>query len=204
VCKCFVGEVGYLFSYFWLDHVFGKLLTGCVVWEGEIYLFIEEFFAILHSCIVGFVCAANDGDSIGFGPKFILFEVSNYFLHLRAEISWPVFLFGFYWAEYALEIIDHNDCRLKLFRADDHRPNEPYKLCFLWIPFLHTFWSQIKHNSIGLCLQSSDGHCFSSAHGSIKQEPVPFLKLFFRSLTAQRQSNIFRDNILDLGDWRVR
>ena len=123
--ECFVGKFINFFPNFFFDEVTNYLLSCCIIGEREVDFFVKQLFTLLKRGIIGLVCASNDWYSIAFGPQFIFLQISNDFLHFRTKWARTIFLFCLNTTKDGLKIINHNDCRLKLFGTDD---NWPYQL----------------------------------------------------------------------------
>lgn len=117
--ESFVWEFVDLLSDFFFYEVANNLFPCCVVWEREVYLFVEQFLAFFQRGVEGLVAASNDSDSIILCPKLVLLHVCDDLFHLGAESCSSIFFLGLYSAEDSLKVINHDNRRLVLLGTDD-------------------------------------------------------------------------------------
>lgn len=117
--ESFVWEFVNLFSDFFFDEVANNLFSCCVIWEREVYLFVEQFLAFFQRGVERLVAACNDSDSIILCPKLVLLHVCNDLLHLGTKSCSTIFFLGLYSTEDSFEVIDHDNRRLVLLGTDD-------------------------------------------------------------------------------------
>ena len=90
--QSFIGEIVEGLSNFLLDEGLDDYFSGGVVREWEVYLFIEQLFAVLHGSIERFMTAGDHSDPIGLGPQLVSLHISDDLLHANGNRIHILFL----------------------------------------------------------------------------------------------------------------
>jgi len=175
VCQGAQGEILSQDSAKFLYKGFPHQPTSSVVWEGEIYRFVEELFELLLTAGVRLTCATNNGNSEGIFNKLALPFSQSLFDTLRSirvflcllpflalflsrpdflrliniDNTWLVFLCHKHYSCYQLVVLFLSSSEISLCSFEDH-------------------WGKIKHDWICLWGNSLNNVSFSTSWGAIE------------------------------------